>query len=284
MALKPAFTEVKIAKAASGFYEGHSQEIALLSKGIMVALVIWALVWPANANNVLGSLNWRLLEDFNAFYIIIVGLFSFFLCLVAALPQTGKMIMGQPGEAPEFSNFSWFSMMFGAGLGVGLMIFATAEPLGLWGSNPVVISGDVAPNSAEALESGYRYTFLHYGFHAWSIYVVTGLSLAYYAYTRGMPLTIRSALTPLFGSAVNGFLGHIMDVLGVVATILGVSVTIGFGVSQFIEGMYAITGMNWMMDLGGETPSPGTVGLISGLVVIMGLSILSAVSGVGRGI
>ena len=284
MALKPAFTEVKIAKAASGFYEGHSQEIALLSKGIMVALVIWALVWPANANNVLGSLNWRLLEDFNAFYIIIVGLFSFFLCLVAALPQTGKMIMGQPGEAPEFSNFSWFSMMFGAGLGVGLMVFATAEPLGLWGSNPVVLSGDVAPNTAEALESGYRYTFLHYGFHAWSIYVVTGLSLAYYAYTRGMPLTIRSALTPLFGSAVNGFLGHIMDVLGVVATILGVSVTIGFGVSQFIEGMYAITGMSWMMDLGGATPAPGTVGLISGLVVIMGLSILSAVSGVGRGI
>ena len=91
---------------------------------------------------------------------------------------------------------------------------------------------------------------------------MTGLSLAYYAYTRGMPLTIRSALTPLFGSAVNGILGHIMDVLGVVATILGVSFTIGFGVSQFIEGMYAITGMNWMMDLGGETPAPGTVGLI----------------------
>ena len=175
-------------------------------------------------------------------------------------------------------------MMFGAGLGVGLMVFATAEPLGLWGSNPVVLSGDVAPNTAEALESGYRYTFPRYGFHAWSIYVVMGLSLAYYAYTRGMPLTIRSALTPLFGSAVNGFLGHIMDVLGVVATILGVSVTIGFGVSQFIEGMYAITGMSWMMDLGGATPAPGTVGLISGLVVIMGLSILSAVSGVGRGI
>ena len=73
-----------------------------------------------------------------------MGLFSFFLCLVAALPQTGKMIMGQPGEAPEFSNFSRFSMKFGAGLGVGLMVFATAEPLGLWGSNPVVISGDVA--------------------------------------------------------------------------------------------------------------------------------------------
>ena len=284
MALKPAFTDVKIVKSASGFYEGDSQEIALLSKGIMVALVIWALVWPANANNILGSLNWRLLEDFNAFYIIIVGLFSFFLLVVAILPQTGKRLMGKTGEKPEFSNFSWFSMMFGAGLGVGLMVFATAEPLGLWGSNPVILSRAAEPNTASSLQSGYRYTFLHYGFHAWAIYVVTGLSLVYYAYTRDMPLTIRSALTPLFGKAVNGFLGHIMDVLGVVATILGVSVTIGFGVSQFIEGMYAITGMSWMMDLGGQTPAPGTVGLIAGLIVIMGLSILSAVSGVGRGV
>ncbi|MDO6797470.1 BCCT family transporter [Shimia thalassica] len=282
--MKQPYTELEIKKAASGFYEGHSVEIALLSKGIIIALVIWALIWPANANGVLGSLNWRILEDFNTFYIIIVGLFAIFLLVVAVLPQTGKRIMGQPGEAPEFSNFSWFSMMFGAGLGVGLMVFATAEPLGLWGSNPLVVSGDVAGNTPEALQSGFRYTFLHYGFHAWAIYVVTGLSLAYYAYTRDMPLTIRSALTPLFGKWVNGFLGHVVDVLGVVATILGVSVTIGFGVSQFIDGVYAITGMEWMMDMSGDAPAPGTVGLISGLVVIMGLSILSAVSGVGRGV
>ena len=192
--------------------------------------------------------------------------------------------MGREGEAPEFSNFSWFSMMFGAGLGVGLMVFATAEPMGLWGSNPVVVAGEVAGNTEAALQSGYRYTFLHYGIHAWAIYVVTGLSLAYYAYTRDMPLTIRSALTPLFGKYVNGVFGHIVDVLGVVATILGVSVTIGFGVSQFVDGLYAITGMEWMMDMTGDAPAPGTVGLVSGLVIIMGLSIISAVSGVGRGV
>ena len=284
MSIKPPFTDLEIRKAASGFYEGHSLEIAFLSKGIMVALVIWALVWPANANGVLGSLNWALLEGFNTFYIIIVGLFAFFLFIVALLPQTGKRIMGTPGEKPEFSNFSWFSMMFGAGLGVGLMVFATAEPLGLWGSNPVVVAGDVPGNTEEALTSGFRYTFLHYGFHAWAIYVVTGLSLAYYAYTRDMPLTIRSALTPLFGKLMNGFLGHVVDVLGVVATILGVSVTIGFGVSQFIDGLYAITGMEWMMDMTGDAPAPATVGLIAGLLVIMGLSIISAVSGVGRGV
>ena len=284
MSVKPPFTAVEVQRAASGFYEGHSVEIALLSKAIMVGLVVWALVWPANANGVLGSLNWQLLESFNSFYILIVGFFAFFLFVLAVLPQTGKRIMGREGEGTEFSNFSWFSMMFGAGLGVGLMVFATAEPLGLWGSNPVVVAGEVTPNSEEALQSAYRYTFAHYGFHAWAIYVVTGLSLAYYAYTRDMPLTIRSALTPLFGRLMNGFLGHVVDVLGVVATILGVSVTIGFGVSQFIDGMYAITGMEWMMDMSGEAPAPGTVGLVAGLLVIMGLSIVSAVSGVGRGV
>ncbi|WP_282064654.1 BCCT family transporter [Aliiroseovarius marinus] len=284
MSVKPPFTELNIKTQDSGFYKDNSLPIALISKGIMVLLVIWALVWPANANSTLGSLNWKLLESFNSFYIVIVGLFAFFLAVIAILPQTGRRVMGRPGEGKEFSDFSWFSMMFGAGLGVGLMVFATAEPLGLWGSNPVVLAGDVAGNTEAAVQSGYRYTFLHYGFHAWAIYVVTGLSLAYYAYTRDMPLTIRSALTPLFGGFVNGFFGHVVDVLGVVATILGVSVTIGFGVSQFIDGVYAISGMEWMMDMSGDAPAPGKVGLIAGLVTIMGLSIISAVSGVGRGV
>lgn len=282
--MKSPFTNLEIKKADSGFYEGNSFPIAVISKSIMVALVLWALIFPGKANSTLGSWNWSLLEGFNGFYIISVGAFFFFLAIIALMPSTGRRVMGQAGQKPEFSNFSWFSMMFGAGLGVGLMVFATAEPLGLWGSNPVVLSGAVAGNSEEALQSAYRYTFLHYGFHAWAIYVVTGLSLAYFAYTRNMPLTIRTALTPLFGSALNGMLGHIIDVLGVVATMLGVSVTIGFGVSQFIDGVYAITGMEWMMDMTGDAPAPGKVGLIAGLLVIMSMSIISAVSGVGRGV
>ena len=116
MSIEPPFTELEIQKAETGFYQGNSLEIALISKGVMVALVIWALVWPANANGVLGSLNWRLLESFNSFYIMVVGFFAVFLIVVAALPQTGKRLLGRPGEGTEFSNFSWFSMMFGAGL------------------------------------------------------------------------------------------------------------------------------------------------------------------------
>lgn len=284
MAIKPPFTDLEINTQDGGFYQGYSLPIALISKGFMVALVLWALIWPLNANDTLGAWKWALLEGFNTFYIIAVGAFAFFLFIIAIIPSTGSKVLGTPGEKPEFSNFSWFSMMFGAGLGVGLMVFATAEPLGLWGSNPVVVSGEVAGNTEESLQSGYRYTFLHYGFHAWAIYVVTGLSLAYYAYTRDMPLTIRSALTPLLGRLANGPVGHLIDVVGVVATILGVSVTIGFGVSQFVDGVYSITGMEWLMNGDAEAPAPSTVGLIVALVIIMALSIISAVSGVGRGV
>lgn len=284
MGIKPPFTEVEIAKSPSGFYEGYSLPIVVISKTIMVLLVIWALIWPGNASRILASVNGHLLDGFNTFYVVSVGTFAFFLFVLAILPATGRKKLGKADTKPEFSNFSWFSMMLGAGLGVGLMVFATAEPLGLWGSNPVIIAGEVAPNSAEAVQSAYRYTFLHYGFHAWAIYVVTGLCLAYYAYTRDMPLTIRSALTPLLGKATNGPVGHLVDVLGVVATILGVSVTIGFGVSQFVDGVYAVTDASWLMNGDIEAPKPSTVGLIAALFVIMGLSILSAVSGVGRGI
>lgn len=284
MAIKPPFTDVDIPTADQGFYEGHSIPIATISKAIMVGIVLWALIWPLSAGSQLSSIKWTLLEGFNTFYVISVGLFTFFLFIIAALPQTGKRVLGEEGEKPEFSTFSWFAMMFGAGLGVGLMVFATAEPMGLWGSNPETVRGNVEGNTVEGLQAGYRYTFLHYGFHAWAIYVATGLSLCYYAYTRGMPLTIRTALTPLFGRFINSPFGHVVDVIGVVATILGVSVTIGFGVSQFVDGVYAITGMEWMMDMTAEAPAPATVGLIAGLIMIMGLSILSAVSGVGRGI
>ncbi|MEM7236824.1 MAG: BCCT family transporter [Pseudomonadota bacterium] len=283
--MKVPYTEVGVATADKGFYEGYNVPIALISKIIIAGLVIWALVWPGNANSQLGSFNGTLLDTFNSFYVIAVGCFAFFLFAVAIWPSSARRLLGQPGEGTEFSTFSWFAMMFGAGLGVGLMVYATAEPVGLWGSNPVILDGNAEAQTEGAVQSAFRYTFLHYGFHAWAIYVVTGLSLAYYAYSRGMPLTIRSALTPLFGRFINGPIGHVVDILGIVATILGVSVTIGFGVSQLVDGLYAITDMGWLVNIHENgPPTPSTVGLVSALAVIMSMSILSAVSGVGRGV
>ncbi|MEJ2741530.1 MAG: BCCT family transporter [Gammaproteobacteria bacterium] len=190
---------VEVPKATSGFYKGYSKPIALMSKSAMIALVIWALMFPLNANEVLSS-------------------------------------------------------------------------------------GHVAGGTPEAVQSAFRYTFLHYGFHAWAVYVVTGLSLAYYAYTRGMPLTIRSTLTPILGRYTNGLFGHVVDVLGVVATILGVSVTIGFGVAQLVDGAYLISHMSWLMEGEPTDLTPSSLGLLVALGVIMALSIISAVSGVGRGV
>ena len=151
MSIKEPFTNLDIKTQDGGFYHDNSLPIALISKGIMIALVLWALIFPANANGTLGSLNSQILAIFNQFYIYIVGFFAFFLLAVAVIPSTGRRVMGKPGQSPEFSNFSWFSMMFGAGLGVGLLVFATAEPLGLWGSNPLTVSGEVAGGTAEAV-------------------------------------------------------------------------------------------------------------------------------------
>jgi len=282
--IKPEFTDVVIKKSDAGFYQNYSIPIALGSKSIIIALALWALLWPESTNNLLGSIKWSLLENFNAFYIILFGLFSCFLIFIAVVPSIGKRVMGLPGDKPEFSTFSWFSMMFGAGLGVGLMVFSTAEPLGLWASNPAILAQEVEANTVEALLPTYRYTFAHYGFHTWGVFVIVGLALAYCSYTRGMPLTLRSTLTPLIGKHANGVLGHIVDILGVVATILAVSTTIGFGVSQLIDGIYTITGIEWIMNISGDIPTPSNTGLIAGLALIMILSIVSAVSGVGRGV
>lgn len=285
MEIKPPFTDIDIRTAERGFYEGQSKTIALFGKGVVLLLVLWALMDANAAGEALSAMNSTLLDTFNTFYLTAAGFFAFFCLAVAVVPSSGRRILGKEGEKPEFSRLSWFSMMFGAGMGISLMVYATAEPLGLWGSNPVLLQSDIAPNSVEALESAFRYSFLHYGFHPWAMYVVVGLSLAYYGYRRGMPLTMRSTLTPVLGKAVNGIVGDLVDILGVVATILGVSVSVGFGASQLVDGLYNVTGMEWLRTTAEDgVPRPTTVGLLVGVAVVMSMSIASAASGVRRGI
>ncbi|MEM7360840.1 MAG: BCCT family transporter [Pseudomonadota bacterium] len=287
MPLKAPFTDVKIKTEEQGFYQGFNIPIALVSKFAISLLVVWAAVWPANANDALSFMNAAALEQFNTVYIYSVGFFTLFGFTLALIPRYGSRRLGKPDERPEFSTFSWFSMMFGAGLGVALMVYATGEPLLQWGSNPETVLGNHEGYSAAAVTSAYRYTFLHNGFHAWSIYVVAAISMAYYSYTRDMPLTLRSALTPILGERTNGVLGHSVDILGMVATILGVAVTIGYGINQLVDGAYSITGIDWLVQPGSSQttlPLPSTEGLLMGLVLIMAMSILSAVSGVGRGV
>ncbi|OJI91872.1 BCCT, betaine/carnitine/choline family transporter [Planktotalea frisia] len=161
-----------------------------------------------------------------------------------------------------------------------MLTWAVAEPIAHFKNNPAVIQGVNSALSQDNVREAYVWSYLHWGLGAWACYAVAGLSLAFFSYRRGLPLTIRSALTPLFGKALSGTLGHIIDIVAVVATILGVAQTLGFGVEQFVAGLTRIG----FGGLATEDCSATTIGIIVALVVIMGASTLSALSGVGKGI
>jgi len=281
MAIKPPLTDLDITTANSGYYEGFSKFVSIGSKVSIGALIVWAVYDPEIAGRALGAIRASIDANTGPWYMYVVS-FYIIVCLVLALiPSTGSIRLGGDDSRPEFSSFSWFSMMFGAGIGIGMLTFATAEPLYHFGTNPDVIVGDAAAASADNVRSAMRWSFLHWGFSAWGSYAIVGLSLAFFSYSRGLPLTIRSGLTPLFGRALEGPLGHIIDIVSVIATILGVSVTLGFGVSQFAAGVFNITGMDWLMNVEG---SPTATAMIVCLIIVMILSTLSALSGVGKGI
>ena len=281
MALPPPITNLNIDTRTDGFYAGFNHFVAVGSKVLIGILIIWAAVFPEQAGAALSALNSWLLAHFGDWYTYVVFFYILVCVRLAAWPATGRIHLGKPGEAPEFSRFSWFSMMFGAGIGIGMLTYATAEPIFHFGNNPDVIRGTVLSETYDNVRPAFKWSFLHWGFSAWACYALVGLALAFFSYSRGLPLTIRSGLTPLFGKALSGPLGHIVDIVSVIATILGVSVTIGYGVSQFASGIFNITGAGWIMN---DRGSPTVFAMLLALVIVMGASTLSARSGVGRGI
>lgn len=281
MALPPPITNLNIDTRTDGFYAGFNHFVAVGSKVLIGLLIIWAAMFPEQAGAALSALNSWLLAHFGHWYMYVVFFYILVCVGLAVWPATGRIHLGKPGEAPEFSRFSWFSMMFGAGIGIGMLTYATAEPIFHFGNNPDVIRGTVLSETHDNVRPAFKWSFLHWGFSAWACYALVGLALAFFSYSRGLPLTIRSGLTPLFGKALSGPLGHIVDIVSVIATILGVSVTIGYGVSQFASGIFNITGAGWIMN---DRGSPTVFAMLLALVIVMGASTLSAMSGVGRGI
>lgn len=281
MSINPPLTALPIEKANIGFYQGFNRAVTIGSKTLIGALILWAAVFSEQAGALLSQFNGFLLAHFGHWYMYVVAFYVVVCFILALWPRTGSIHLGQHNEKPEFSRFSWFSMMFGAGIGIGMLTYATAEPIYHFSNNPDVIRGTVTAVTAENVRPAFQWSFLHWGLSAWACYALVGLALAFFSYSRGLPLTIRSGLTPLLGKSLSGPLGHAVDIVSVIATILGVSVTIGYGVSQFSSGMFNITGANWMMDAEG---APTKTAMILSLLVVMGASTLSAMSGVGRGI
>lgn len=271
---------VEVSVGTRGFFAGVNPVVTTVSKAAAAILVIIAMVFPTRTIEALTSISDFLLHNLNWFYLFAASGFVIF-SIGLAISPFGKVKFGAPDEKPEYSNFSWFSMMFGAGMGVGLLFFSIGEPLTNISGGPAVLMGAVEGNTEAAIQPALRYSFLHYGLHPWGIYVSVGLALAYFSYTRRQPLTIRGTLMPLFGKSLNGTLGNVIDILAVLATLLGISTSVGLGLMQLISGVAQVTGMTWLLD---AQSAPTAMGIIVTLAVVMGMSTISALSGVGRGV
>ncbi|WP_247711511.1 BCCT family transporter [Qipengyuania aurantiaca] len=264
-----------------GFYDGFSRAVTIPSKVIVSLIIMWAIFFPVSASETLSAANSTIISSFAGWYVYLVAALMAVCFLLALWPIAGSLRIGQQDEKPEFGRFSWFAMLFGAGIGIGMLTYSVGEPMAHFGNNPDIIRGTVEPLSAQAVRPAYIYTFLHWGFAAWASYALVGLAIGYVAYRRNLPLTIRSALAPLFGLRMSGIWGHLIDVVAVVATILGVAVTMGLGVEQFVAGLARLGLGNWLLDADG---SSSAAAVIVALLVLVGASTISALSGVGRGI
>lgn len=277
----PPLLELPIETHHKGFYEGFSRAVTIPSKIIVSLLIMWAIFFPVAATRTLDAANSSIISTFAGWYVYLVAFLMLVCFVLAIIPQSGSLRIGSPGEKPEFSRFSWFAMLFGAGIGIGMLTYSTGEPLSHFSNNPEIIRGSIEARSANAVRPAYMYTFLHWGFAAWCTYALVGLAIGYVSYRRNLPLTIRSALAPLFGLRLSGIWGHLIDIVAVVATILGVAVTMGFGVEQFVAGLARLGLGDWLLDADGSASASA---VIISLVVLVGASTLSALSGVGRGI
>ncbi|MBL4857895.1 MAG: BCCT family transporter [Erythrobacter sp.] len=279
--MAPPLVELPIITHDRGFYDGFSRAVTIPSKIIVSLLIMWAIFFPVSANATLSAANSSIISSFSGWYVYLVAALMAVCFLLALWPSAGRLKIGTEDEAPEFNRFSWFAMLFGAGIGIGMLTYSTGEPLAHFTNNPEIIRGSIEAQSAEAVRPAYIYTFLHWGFAAWGSYALVGLAIGYVAYRRNLPLTIRSALAPLFGLRLSGLSGHLIDIVAVVATILGVAVTMGLGVEQFIAGLARLGLGDWLLDTDG---SSSAAAVVVALVILVGASTLSALSGVGRGI
>ena len=236
---------------------------------LVVLFVVGTLMFPSQAKELLDGAKWDIIATFDWFFLLSANVFVIVSLALIFMP-IGKIRLGGMDAKPEFSTLSWFSMLFAAGMGIGLMFWAVAEPVAYytgWYETPF----NVAANTPEAANLAMGATMFHWGLHPWAIYAIVALSLAFFAFNKGMPLTIRSAFYPLLKERVWGWPGHIIDILAVVATIFGLATSLGFGAQQ------AAAGMNYLFDIGAGTNVQ--MAIIVGVTAVALVSVLRGLDG-----
>ncbi|CCU59518.1 glycine betaine transporter OpuD [Bacillus subtilis] len=246
----------------------HISSVFWIVIAITAAAVLWGVISPDSLQNVSQSAQAFITDSFGWYYLLVVSLFVGF-CLFLIFSPIGKIKLGKPDEKPEFGLLSWFAMLFSAGMGIGLVFYGAAEPI----SHYAISSPSGETETPQAFRDALRYTFFHWGLHAWAIYAIVALCIAYFQFRKGAPGLISSTLSPILGDKVNGPIGKAIDCIAVFATVVGVSTSLGLGATQ-ING-----GLNYLFGI----PNAFIVQLVL-IIIVTVLFLLSAWSGLGKGI
>ena len=235
---------------------------------LIVLLVVGiTLVMPEQVNMLLNMVKSSIFKNFSWFYILGFSIFLFFL-LTLSISSFGSIKLGMNEEEAEFGFWAWLAMLFAAGMGVGLMFFGVTEPLTHYLSS--ITTGASEHKQQEAL----LHTVFHWGIHAWAVYAVIALALAYFAFRYKLPLALRSCFYPLLKDRINGKMGDIIDILALISTLFGIITTLGFGSAQLGAGLE---------QLGWITENSFLI-QIAIIFVVMAMAMTSAISGVGKGV
>ncbi|MFU8784175.1 BCCT family transporter [Aliidiomarina sp.] len=278
--VNPIDTDYKIGQDNIAFKLGgigldiHNRVFAISGIGIIL-FVFFTLLFQSSAEPVFSNIRNWLTANLDWFFISAANIFVI-LCLVLIFSPLGKVRLGGTEAEANFSYFGWFSMLFAAGMGIGLMFYGVSEPLShftaAYGGTEMGDAGRVdwaplggAEGDVEAARRlGMAATIYHWALHPWAIYAVLALGLALFSYNKGLPLTVRSIFYPLLGERVWGWPGHVIDILAVLATLFGLATSLGLGASQAAAGLSYLFG----------TPE----GITMEVVLIVGITIIALVS------
>lgn len=211
------------------------QPYVFFSSAALIGLFVLAgVVATDQLASIVQSVQDFIVNYFGWFYVISVAFILMF-AVWLMFSAYGSITLGKPDEEPEFSTPTWFAMLFSAGMGIGLLFFSVAEPITHFANPPRADAETV-----DAAKRAMNITFYHWGLHPWAIYSLVGLSLAFFSYRRGLPLTIRSVFHPLLGEKIHGSIGNVVDTIAVVATMFGVATSLGLGVMQINSGLHSV--------------------------------------------